>query len=112
MQTLPNHSIAQLNDLCRKAPGIACRAVHTQGIAALPDEVRSSIWEKVETFDDFNCDNDPYGEHDFGSFEHEGNRVFWKISYYAKGDFARGSEDPADPQQTTRVLTVMLAEEY
>jgi Protein of unknown function (DUF3768) len=57
----------------------------------------------------------PYGEHDFGAFtfDHEGEslRIFWKIDYYAP-DLLHGSEDPADPAQTIRVLTIMLAEEY
>ena len=62
-------------------------------------------------FDDFNADNDPHGELDFGSFELEGEKVFWKIDYYdLAGEF--GSEDPTDPKKTLRVLTVMLAEEY
>ena len=53
----------------------------TQGIAALPDADRSAICEKVETFDSFNADNDPHGEHDFGAFEHGGHKIFWKIDY-------------------------------
>ena len=67
--------------------------------------------EKVELFKAFTPDNDPHQEHDFGSIEHEGNRVFWKIDYYAK-DMESGSEHPEDPGQTVRVLTIMLAEEY
>ena len=66
---------------------------------------------KVATFDDFNADNDPHGEHDFGSFDLAGDKFFWKIDYY---DFTLefGSDDPADPSKTTRVLTLMLAAEY
>ncbi len=59
----------------------------------------------------FTPDNDPFGEHDFGAFEQNGERIVWKIDYY---DLAMefGSPDPADPYQTTRVLTIMLAGEY
>ena len=65
----------------------------------------------VRTLRRFTEDNDPHGEHDFGSFDHDGERIFWKIDYYdAACEF--GSEDPAEPAKTTRVLTIMLAEEY
>src|SRR5258708_7485403 len=62
-------------------------------------------------FSDFTADNDPHGEHDFGSFTLVGRKFFWKIEYYDK-QCEFGPEDPADPEKTTRVLTVMLAEEY
>ena len=75
--------IAELNDLCRKAMGVAGRVFQTQGIAALPLPDQSAIWEKVELFDSFTEENDPHGEHDFGAFEHEGQRIFWKIDYTA-----------------------------
>jgi hypothetical protein len=66
---------------------------------------------KVQNFADFNADNDPYGEHDFGSFEVAGETFFWKIDYYdSPCEF--GSEDPADPEKTTRVITIMFAAEY
>jgi len=103
--------IAQLNDLCRKAMGIAGRLVQTAGIRALPPEDQSAIREKVETFEAFTEDNDPYGEHDFGSFDHNGQKIFFKIDYYDP-TLTMGSEDPSDPKQTVRVLTIMLADEY
>ena len=55
--------------------------------------------------------NDPHGEHDFGSFALAGRKFFWKIDAY-DADMQFGSEDPTDPEKTTRVLTIMLAEEY
>jgi Protein of unknown function (DUF3768) len=103
--------IAELNDLARTAMGVAGKLIQTAGICALPPEDQSRIREKVERFDSFTNDNDPYGEHDFGSIEHNGNRIFWKIDYYDK-TLEFGSKDPADPGKTTRVLTIMLAEEY
>jgi Protein of unknown function (DUF3768) len=52
-----------------------------------------------------------HGEHDFGSFTLAGRKFFWKIDYYDK-ELRYGSENPADPAATTRVLTLMLASEY
>lgn len=103
--------IRDLNDVARSAMGVACRLLQTSGISALPSAVQSAIREQVETFDAFTPDNDPHGEHDFGSIEVAGHRVFWKFDYYDRAcEF--GSEDASDPSQTTRVLTIMLAEEY
>ena len=50
-------------------------------------------------------------DHDFVSVEHEGTTYFGKIDYYDK-DMQSGSEDPSDPSQTVRVLTIMRADEY
>jgi len=69
------------------------------------------VIRRVATFSDFTADNDPHREHDFGSFEIAGRKIFWKIDYY-DAEMAFGSEDPADPSKTTRVLTIMLASEY
>ena len=85
--------------------------VQTSGIAALPLDDQSAIREKVERFNAFSEDNDPHGERDFGAFEHDGERIFWKIDYYDP-TLSMGSEDPSDPKQTVRVLTIMLASEY
>ena len=103
--------IAKLNDLCRTAMGVAGKLVQTAGINALPAADQSAIREKVETFSHFTSDNDPHGERDFGAFIHAGKRIFWKIDYYDR-TLTKGSEDPSDPAQTTRVLTIMLASEY
>ena len=103
--------IAELNDLCRKAMGVGGKLVQTQGICALSPAIQSAIREEVERFNAFTADNDPNGERDFGAFTIEGKKIFWKIDYYAP-DMQHGSEDPADPKKTVRVLTIMLADEY
>ena len=72
---------------------------------------QSAIREKVKSFNKFNSDNDPYGEHDFGSFEHAGEKIIWKIDYYNTA-LKRRSDNPADPTKTVRVLTIMLEKEY
>jgi hypothetical protein len=102
--------IRELNDAFR-ATLRGGRAVMTAGVAELPDCVKAEAVAQVASFSDFTPDNDPHGEHDFGSFTLVGRKFFWKIDYYDKRcEF--GSEDPSDPEETTRVLTIMLAEEY
>ncbi len=110
MKQLRAERIANLNDKFRK--GLASGRVHmTAGVNARGHDFVVEALIKVMEFDDFNADNDPHGEHDFGSFELAGEKLFWKIDYYdQKAEF--GSEDPTDPKKTLRVLTVMLAEEY
>ena len=81
----------------------------TRGISERCDA--NAILSAVKQFDNFNEANDPHHEHDFGAIEVGGDTVFWKIDYYAR-DLEHGSPDAADPAVTTRVLTVMLAEEY
>ena len=102
--------ISVLNDQLRKTFH-GGRVLMTQGIQALGEEAVAAILRKVQQFNAFTKDNDPYGEHDFGSFEHAGQKVFFKIDYYDK-KMEFGSPDPANPAVTTRVLTVMLAMEY
>lgn len=87
------------------------RVVLTAGVAALPSDVRAIAIRKVRTYRDFTEANDPHGEHDFGSFELAGRKFFWKIDAY-DNDLEFSSDDPADPERTTRVLTIMLAEAY
>ena len=83
----------------------------TAGVNGLPSDVKAMVIRRVATFSDFNPDNDPHGEHDFGNFTLAGHKFFWKIDYYdAKMEF--GSDYPADPSKTTRVLTIMFASEY
>ena len=99
-----------LNDNFRST-FIGGQVVLSAGVADLPLGVRAQVVLKVQNYADFTPDNDPYGEHDFGSFEVAGETFFWKIDYYdSRCEF--GSEDPADPEKTTRVLTIMRADEY
>jgi hypothetical protein len=102
--------IALLNDAFRTTLS-GGTVLLSAGVHELPDMVKAAAIRKVVSFDDFNEDNDPHGEHDFGKFELCNRRLFWKIDYFdERGEF--GSEDPADPQKTTRILTIMLASEY
>jgi hypothetical protein len=57
-------------------------AVMTPGVAALGKEAVDRIVKTVAVFDDFCHANDPYEEHDFGSFDAEGHTIFFKIDYF------------------------------
>ena len=98
--------IAALNDAARSN---AANYMATRGIMSLEPEVISDIFIGVQEFKVFTEDNDPYGDHDFGSLKVDGNKVFWKIDYYTQ-DLSGGC-DPLDPD-CNRILTIMLAEEY
>jgi len=72
----------------------------TRGVAALGEDVVAEVLLKVREFDDFTEDNDPWREHDFGAFDHAGEKFFFKIDDHGMVDGYR------------LVLTIMLANEY
>jgi hypothetical protein len=86
-------------------------AVITPGVAALGAEAVDRIVQTIAVFDDFCHANDPYEEHDFGSFEADGHMIMFKIDYFDR-ELSMHSPDPADPSVTQRVITIMLTEEY
>ena len=104
--------IRELNDAFRtRGVGNGCVYL-TAGIYGFPLlEQRMEILRRVQGFTAFTRGNDPYGEHDFGSFLQAGKKILWKIDYYDR-EQEFGSPDPADESVTTRVLTISLAEEY
>jgi hypothetical protein len=83
----------------------------TRAVAALGTETQREIVAALRRYDEFDADNDPYGEHDFGKIAVQGHEILFKIDYYDQ-DLVWHSPDLSDPAVTHRVLTVMLAEDY
>ncbi|MEQ1696188.1 MAG: DUF3768 domain-containing protein [Hyphomicrobiaceae bacterium] len=97
------------NDAFRIDNAGAGRWVISQGISVMPVEL-ADIIAKVRAYREFDeADGPP--EHDFGAFDHDGQRIFWKIDVMDR-TYTSASHDPTDPRKTRRLLTVMLASEY
>lgn len=108
------NKICALNDFFRRnifAPAVLGEVVLTAGVSALTDSDRFALLDEVRCFEDFNEDNDPYDEHDFGRVDFKGERYLFKFDYYDRAK-RFGSPNPADPKLTCRVLTIMRADEY
>jgi hypothetical protein len=103
------HTIRVLNDNFRTT-FVGGQVVMTIGVNALPLDIKARLILAVQSFSNFTKDNDPYGQHDFGDIELEGEQYFWKIDYYAP-EMQSGAENAALPE-TARVLTIMRADEY
>lgn len=102
--------IRVLNDLFR-VTFQGGRVMLTSGVAGLPVDTKARVILAVQQFKDFDEGNDPHNEHDFGAFEVDDEKFFFKIDYYDR-DIRYGADDPSDPEHTTRVMTIMLANEY
>ena len=105
VQNETSAKIAALNDRHRR--GMQGCTV-TKGIVAMGNAA-NEVFVAVRDYTDFTEDNDPYGEHDFGSLEVAGSRIFWKIDYYDEN--LKNWCNPLDPD-CHRILTIMLADEY
>jgi len=98
-------TIAERNDIARKSMGVGCMLVQTIGVNALPVEKQSKLREAVEKFDEFNENNDPWHEHDFGKIIQDRVKYFWKIDDYGENYKEHGSTHRL-------ILTIMRADEY
>jgi hypothetical protein len=103
--------ICRLNDEMRIGNFKHGMVVVTAGVQALSDEWIATITNNISLYKSFSEDNDPHGEHDFGSLEVNGKKIFWKIDYFDL-ELEMHSPDAANPDVTHRVLTIMLASEY
>jgi len=101
----------ELNDLFRTEGRGNGSVMITIGVKERGDAFVIKALQAVRSFSNFSTDNDPWGEHDFGAVEIDGEKVFWKIDCYDL-TLAEGSPNPANEGVTHRVLTVMLANEY
>lgn len=105
------NTITELNDRFRRGDNTLGQHVMTPGVQTLaPDELMQLI-RLVREFDQFTSDNDPHGEHDFGKVTLSGKNYFFKIDYYDP-TLRVHSVDPASPNATRRVMTLMKASEY
>lgn len=102
--------IRDLNDAFRTTLAEG-KCVVSTGVSELGIAFATAAAAAARAYQDFTPDNDPDGEHDFGSFMIDEQRLCWKIDYYDP-TLRYGSRDPSNPAETKRVLTIMLVEEY
>ena len=111
VEAIPSQRIRELNDRMRREGKGVGSVVVTVGVREHGPDFLRRVIEDMRRFEAFGEDNDPWGEHDFGALEIDGEKVFWKFDYYTP-DLSAGSENPANEGETHRVLTIMLASEY
>lgn len=68
MEKTKSEIIAEMNDKFRSTLS-GGKVFITQGISAL--EKATEILDRVQAYNYFTDDNDPFGQHDFGSFDFE-----------------------------------------
>ncbi|MHA6643695.1 DUF3768 domain-containing protein [Mesorhizobium sp. A623] len=103
-------AIRNLNDILRTT-GAGGTTVFVGALGQAPESERMAVYSAAREFDSFPEGDDPYGEHDFGTLMLDGKKYTWKIDYYDKA-MEFGSDNPADPSVTNRVLSIFYADDY
>jgi hypothetical protein len=99
------------NDIFRKTmlPSRNHRIIFSEIVADMADEKREQLITLVRNFTEFNEENDPNGEHDFGRVKLDSKDYFFKIDYL-DSDWHYGV-DPLE-QKPNRVMTLMSSKEW
>ena len=104
--------IRTLNDVFRRSASgpqlVSGQLVVTRGVLERGEDFLARAILAVRSYAEFSADNDPYGEHDFGSFALQSEKLFWKIDLYEDPNV----KDTVGSPVITRVMTIMLADEY
>lgn len=83
----------------------------TRGVTSIEGADREALLAALAAFDSFDLNDGPHGGRDFGDLTMWNTELLLKLDYNAPG-LCFGSNDPADPAVTHRVLTIMLPEEW
>jgi hypothetical protein len=83
----------------------------TSDVSYLPQEQLLELVAKVQAFESFTPENDPYGERDFGQVRQDEIDYFWKINCYDR-TLGFDSVDPVDSAQTIRILFLIKVDAY
>ncbi|KUR75288.1 DUF3768 domain-containing protein [Novosphingobium sp. Fuku2-ISO-50] len=108
-------TIARLNDRARLGLDPTARITFTRTCLAAfcdPDTIEVVVIQAQLLAAFRNCmfaEDSP--ERDLGTIEFRGRKVWLKVDYY-DSELCYGSDDPADASVTTRVLTILLPEDY
>jgi hypothetical protein len=107
--------IALLNDAARQGNDRMARIVMTSGLLAElgGDTVAQTMMAQARLMAALrHCTFAPDSpERDFASMDVDGIKVLMKVDYYDT-ELAFGSEDPANPAMTRRVITLMRPADY
>ncbi len=103
-------AIRHLNDALRQTFE-GGQVLMTPGVTGLASQTLARVLVAVRDFDDFSEDNDPFQTHEFGMVDVDGEHVMFKVDAYDE-NMEYGSPNPADPEVTRRVMTILLASEY
>lgn len=104
-------SIALLNDRFRQGDTSLGIVVMTPKVRALTFEKRTKLMELVKGCLWFGTEcNEPKNERNFGGVT-LGKGYYWQIDYYDLS-LTQASVDPANPNVTKRVMTLMQEDEY
>ena len=107
-------TIARLNDRCRQGLDRTARILITRAcLGAFADNRTAEIVAQAEILSalrGYQFREAKADERDRGSFEYRGTTIYFRIDYYDAA-MEYGSEDPADANQTRRMLTIMLRED-
>jgi Protein of unknown function (DUF3768) len=101
--------ICELDDNLRKSFS-GGEVVLTASVAALPNMVKAAVLDQVALFEVFNEENDPYGMHDYGSFDYRSREFFFKIEFFTL-EPSDVPLDLTDPKKALRIMTVGLVQD-